>query len=507
MSSSWRRSWAVSLLAVVLGLACAQAPDGGAAAAAPDPEVQACKAGWMGAYAAKDPAIERLLTKGKGWVALRESRFYDAIQEFSASGEPEPGLVRTYQAFADLYQALDGLFLDVESLYLPEAGAGSPSLEARLGWVALRRGDLPTARKVFGGKREAAGGYLGVLAQAGLAYLEGDADRLRALTRKAGSPNTDDERVMGLVACYLWGVPCPTGDRTPYGQALDAFRQGDLASGVLALEMVDFHQVGSAPGPDLYLYELLKRGFGGLAADTARALRAPFWAGLGAEAQGAWDGAASWFGKTPVRKAMDIWLFGPVTGPGEAPALARVREGAALYRLGRKGEALARWRAVAEGQPGPLVLATLAALQAELGAAEPLGDPVESARAAVRTVEALPERLAEEPDSAALAELYPVRRAEVARLAARVFWSRGLDGEALEVLDRVHDKSQGSRPDFRNPPAYLVDLARAYARVGQFAPAVGLLFDLTREYPTARLAYESLKRLYASRTGGEVPPR
>ncbi len=507
MWTFWRRSWAVSLLVLGLGIACTQAPEGGAAVTAPDPEVRLCRDGWMGAYARRSDEVAALLTGGKGWVSFREGRLYDALQAFSATGAPEPGLVRTYLAFADLYAALDGLFLETEALYLGEAAGGDPALEARQGWVALRRGDRAAARRAFGDAAAPRGGYLGVLGRAGLAYLEGDADRLRRLTREAGSPETEQDRVMGLVACYLWGVPCPTGNRSPYGQALDAFRQGDLASGVLALEMVDFNQVGRGPGPDLYVYELLRRGFGGLAAEAARPLPAPFWAGLGAAAQGRWEDAAASFAKTPVRQAVDIWLFGPVAGPGEAPGLARIREGAALYRLGRKADAIARWRDALRDDPGPLALVTLAAVQTELGAPEPLGDPVESARAALRTVRSLPERLGEAPDAATLAELYRVRQAEVARLAARVFWGRGLDQEALEALDGVHDKAQGARPDFRNPAAFLADLARAYARAGQFAPAVGILFDLAQEFPSARLAYESLKRLYASRTGGEVPPR
>jgi len=33
------------------------------------------------------------------------------------------------------------------------------------------------------------------------------------------------------------------------------------------------------------------------------------------------------------------------------------------------------------------------------------------------------------------------------------------------------------------------------------------MFELAGDYPSARLGYESLKRMYASRTGGEAPPR
>lgn len=461
----------------------------------------------MGRYARKDPEIARLLSGGDGWRALRDMRLYDAIQVFSAA-PPGPGLVRTYQAFSDLYGAMDDLFLETEHLYLSRAPSGDRALVERRGWVALRRGDLAEARAVFGAEGSRPRSYPAALARAGIAFWQGDMDRVRVLARQAPPPQTETDKVLGLVACYLWGVPCPTGDRSPYGQALDAFRQGDLASGVLALEMIDFNRVGDGPGADLFLYELLQRGFGGLAANGAGQIPSPYWAGRGFEAQGRWDkAAASYVADRTDGSGPAPWLFSPVHGGQEAAELGRVRAGAALFRAGRRAEGLALWRKVAGGDPTPLTLAVLAGFQAELGLSEPLGDPVESARAAVRAVERLPERLPPGPESAAVAELYAVRRAEVARWAARALWARGLDSEALQVLDAAHQKGQGAHPDFRNPPAFLADLARAYARAGQFAPAVAILFDLTREYPSARLAYESMKRLYASRSGGGVPPR
>jgi hypothetical protein len=74
-------------------------------------------------------------------------------------------------------------------------------------------------------------------------------------------------------------------------------------------------------------------------------------------------------------------------------------------------------------------------------------------------------------------------------------------------MERAHRKATGFRPDFVNDPAFLVDLSRAYAEAGDYAPAVAVLFELSRQYPSVRLAYESLKRLYAAHTGGETQPR
>jgi hypothetical protein len=94
-----------------------------------------------------------------------------------------------------------------------------------------------------------------------------------------------------------------------------------------------------------------------------------------------------------------------------------------------------------------------------------------------------------------------------ARWAARALWGLGEDPRARDVLEQAHRKSSGYRPDFVNQPGFLVDLARGRERVGEYAPAVAVLFELAADDPSVRIAYESLKRLYASHTGGEVPPR
>ncbi len=489
-------AWGLGLLALLVLGACTREPPG-PAVTAPDPEVEAARQGWMGRFSRGDPEVARLLEAHPGWRRFREMDLFEAVQAFSAESDRGVGLARTYLAFADLYGSLDELFLETEETFLGPATPSSGALWARKGWVALRRGDLATAREVFGPAGPPVPGYPGALGRAGLAYLEGRRDQVKKLASSGPLPETEDEKVLGLVACYLWGVPCPTGDRSPYGQALDAFRTGDLASGVLALQMIDFTAVGEGPGPDLYLYLLLERGFAGLAASAAEGAGATFWAARAQDVFGALGEALPRYARAEEGEAgagLEPWLFSPVLGPGEAALLGRVYRGSVLFRLGRKADAMACWRETIASPPGPLVLATLAEVQAGLEASGPLGDPAHAAVSAVEEARRALDAMASGPDGEKLPEVYAARVAEVSRRAARVLWHQGRDREALELLERAR-RARSRRTDFANPPGFLVDLARGYARAGRRAPAVEVLLEVTRSYPSARIGYESLKRL------------
>ena len=493
------------LALLALGGCAREAP--APAAPAPDPEVEAARQGWMGRCSRGDPEVKGLLEAQPGWRRFREMDLFEAVQAFSGESDQGVGLARTYLAFADLYGSLDDLFLETEETFLAPARPSSGALWARKGWVALRRGDLATAREVFGPGGPTVPGYPGALGRAGLAYLEGRRDRVKKLASSGPLPETEDEKVLGLVACYLWGVPCPTGDRSPYGQALDAFRTGDLASGVLALQMIDFTAVGEGPGPDLYLYLLLERGFAGLAASAADEAGAAYWAARAQDVFGALEEALPRYARAEKGQAgagLEPWLFSPVLGPEEAGLLGRVYRGSVLFRLGRKADAMACWREVIASSPGPLVLATLAEAQAGLEAPGPLGDPAHAAVSAVEEVRRAMDVLAAGPGGERLPEIYAARVAEVSRKAARVLWHQGRDGEALELLERASRRTRSYRADFASPPGFLVDLARGYARAGRRAAAVEVLLKVTRSYPSARVGYESLKRLHGP---GSPPPR
>ncbi len=503
------RSLGAGLLALVALGACTREPQGPSPAAAPRPglEVEAARQGWMGRYSRGDPQVTGLLEAHPGWRYFRDMDLFEAVQAFSGESDRGVGLARTYLAFADLYGSLDELFLEAEERFLAPARPSSGALWARKGWVALRLEDLATARDVFGPGAPLVPGYPGALGRAGLAYLEGRTDQVKKLASSGPLPETEDEKVLGLVACYLWGVPCPTGDRSPYGQALDAFRTGDLASGVLALQMIDFTAVGEGPGPDLYLYLLLERGFAGLAASAADGARATFWAARARDVFWALQEALPRYARAEEGQAgtgLEPWIFSPVLGPDEAALLGRVYRGSVLYRLGRKADAAACWRRAIASPPGPLVLATLAQVQSGLETSGPLGDPVHAALSAVEEARRALDAMPGGPGDAMLPELYAVRVAEVARRAARVLWHQGRDREALDLLEGAYRKTRGYEADFVNPPGFLVDLARGYARAGRHGAAMQVLLEVTRSYPSARIGYESLKRL---RGPGDAPAR
>ncbi len=463
------------------------------------------RAGWMGQYAARDPRLARLLSGQPGWTRLRDMDLFEAVQAFSADQgeEGRVGLGRSYLALAELFDGLDRAFLDAEAAYL--AGQPSDAARIRLGFVALRQGDLDRADRALGDEAPAGLGYPWVLGRAGLAAARGEDAAARRLLAGAPTPAAAAHRLLGEAAGHLWGLPGPGGGSGPFGQALGGFRRGDLVGGVLALQMVAF-RVGTGPGPDLFLYPLLRQGFAALASAAFPEGAAPYWAGRAAALAGDVEAALERYRAAAAGKADGpaVWLFSPVVSTVEAGRLARVMAGAEQVRRGRVAAGVEAWKAVATVRsPGPLVLAALAAVQAEAGLPEPLGDPRVAARSAVAAVRRGRDAVAAGGDEL-LPDLYAARAAAVAVWAARALARPGGD---LEVLEVGHRKALGYRPDFVNPPRFLAALAGAYARNGRYASAVAVLFRLAEDYPSARLVYESVKRLYASRSGGGAPPR
>ncbi|HSH69814.1 MAG TPA: hypothetical protein VK997_07840, partial [Deferrisomatales bacterium] len=279
------------------------------------------------------------------------------------------------------------------------------------------------------------------------------------------------------------GLPPGPGGTTPYDEGLAAFRAGDLAGGVLTLQMLEFSSVGDGPGPELFLYQLLERAFASLALGSLEGIDGPAAQFLGAVAQGHRDGGAA-AGALYRRAAASAeradpaaLLFSPFTGGAELQAVARVRAGNPPADGAGPLEALA----------GAHTSAAVEAALGQLAVTPTLPDGGDAATA--------------------LAELYAARKTAGARWAARMLWELGEDQRARDALEKAHRKSSGYRPNFVNSPGFLVDLARSRQRVGEYAPAVAVLFELAAEDPSVRIAYESLKRLYASHAGGEVPPR
>ncbi len=519
-----RRNWAGSLLVAALLLGCTggQTPAGAAPPPGVSPgvsvasEAEPTRAGWMGRYSRRDAGLAALLASHPGWSHYRDMDLLEGLQFFAGSPKAADvlGAARSYLALADLFGALDGLFLEVEAAYLDGLGAraGGPE-RARRAHVRLRLGDLAGARAEFDAPAPEGQVYPWALGRAGVAALGGDAPGAEALRARLPAPGSDGERNLGEAACYLWGLPGAGGGRGPYGQAVAAFRTGDLTGGILSLQMLDLQGGQAGADPGLFLYPLLRRAFAGLALAALGDAAAPdeaFLAGLAREHRGEWPAAAQAFdraarGSGPGQDA--AWLFSPLHGAGEAAEVARVAAAGARYRAGERAGALQAWRAALAAPPGPLALAWLAASQAELASPAPLDDPTRSAAAALAAVAAAPAAFQGEGAEQLVSLLYPARLAAVSRLAARVERRLGDRRRAADLLDRAHSKASGYRSNFVNPPAFLADLAREDAAAGNYATAVAVMFALAGDNPSARLAYESLKRLYASRSGGEAPPR
>lgn len=494
---------------------CSDGPGAAREGAPGDREAEAAAAGWMGRFARKDEALRALLSGQPAWLRLRDMELLEAFQAFSGSGRPgdRVGAARAGLALADMFAAADGLFLDAEGAYLEALGeAAAPPDRVRRAFVRLRRGDLAGAGAAFAAPPPEGGQFLWALGKAGIKALSGRAEEARALMAAAPKPRSGEEAALAQAGCFLWAVPWQGADKGPYGQALAAFRAGDLETGVLALDLLDFESSGRGAEPGLFLYPLLRRAFAGLAAAAAEKGTGPaerFLSGRAREHLGEWGAAAEGYGAAAAGGGSgdEGVLFSPFYDLREMGRVARVLQAAAWHRAGRQAEAAALWRAAAgEDGAGVLVVSSLAAAQTELGAAEPPGG-LEAAAAAVAAALAAPSALGGVEGAEALVALHAAREAAVGQRAASAYRRLGEGRRAADLLERLHVKSAGYRPTFVNPPDYLLDLARSYAAAGEYSPAVAVMFSLTGEYPSLRLAYESLKRLYASRTGGDAPPR
>ncbi len=464
---------ALSLVACDRGAPEAPRPGPGAG------EAQRALAGWMGAFGRRDPAVATLLG-GVGWMPLRDMDLEEAGAAFA--GDPEPGprvaLARVYLYLADLAEALDGAFLDAEAQYL-RAAEGEAGRRAVVAW---RRGSLEEARAAAAGSGSQ-GSALAVV-RAALAVPPGR-------SWVGPNPATAEEAEFAVGIGYLVGLTGVPGSPGPIGQAVAALEREEPGRALAALAKLDLTRLGSGTGPELVYYPLVRRAYGALA---ARALRVPegpaaaFLAANAAEHRGDRARAAELYAATEDGgDPLEAFVFSPFL---DAADLAEV---GAVRRAGTLGQDPGE-----KGRVGDLARAEAVRIRAELGLGAAVGEPVRGIA---------PGAFGDGEEGAAVAALYGARAAAVARSLARAHWARKQDDQALDVLEVARRRGAGARPDFRNPPAFLADLGRGYARTGAYAPAVGVLFDLSARFRPATLCYESLKRLYAFRSGGEVPPR
>lgn len=507
-------------IAFALALILALAVPGGSLARTPVEQfVRKAEGGWVGQYAKRDESVRKLLSSSEGWTRFRDMDLFESIRFFSSSTDPASriGAARSYLELAETFDALDGFFLDIETQYLDEMGMSATSGQrARLGFCFIRRGKLSRAKEIFGTEPPKDGKFHWALGKLAMAAASGSKTDPKDELKRLGDSASRENRALVKVYAYAHGVDLQLKDTGYYGQALTAMKSGDLFSSMVALQMLDNAGNSAEPGPDLYLYYLLREVFAKMAVEAVKTLDGVEAAHLLGQAKlllGDNEGAAESFAKARMGSenpsaSLAARLLGPELDGTEARGLSAVYEGLALQRAKKTELAAKAWQEVAAGQPGgDYALLRLAAVVSEAGVAGVVRDSSAAAADAVSGANELGARASKMQGAEMATRLIDARIARVARDSAAVARKAGRQRDALDVLAQAHVKRQGNRPSFVNPPSFFVDLARAYAENGEFAPAVEILFELSNQYSSSRTAYESLKRLYASTTGGEAPPR
>ena len=164
---------------------------------------------------------------------------------------------------------------------------------------------------------------------------------------------------------------------------------------------------------------------------------------------------------------------------------ARVRYATAQYLQGRRGEAMAVWEALAQGQPAePELLAEIL-----LGCAR--------AKAGCASIEPWATRAAEAGEG---------RKTRSLNIAlGRLYLLRGDYGRAVAYLEAGRDKSNKNRIE-SNDPVMLVNLAAAYYRGRQFSESLEIYFEMSKHFPVVRRIQEAMQGMYAMehKSAGDV---
>lgn len=491
----------------------------GFAATATDGLAQRVEDGWVGRYSRRDDDIKKMISSSEGWMKFRDMDLFESIRFFSSSTDAASriGAARSHLELAEAFDALDGFFLDVETQYLDEIGmAATQGQRARLGFCFIRRGKINRAKEVFGVEPVKDRKLHWALGRMAMSLASGQKADPREELKKLADGASKDNKAFIKVFAFANGIDVPLKDAGYYGQALAAMKDGDLFGSMVALQMLDNAGNAGEPGADIYLYYLLRQVFARMAVEAVRGIdgvEAAYLLGQAKLYLGEYDEAAAAFekagsGRENPAASVAARLFGPEVDGGEVRGLADVYAGLARYRQKKNEEAAKLWKDAAQkSASSDFILARLAAVTAEAGVAGVGMNPDKVSASALLSANDLGNRAAKMKGGDMAVKLIDARVGRVARDAAAVARKSGRQKDALDALMQAHVKRQGNKPSFFNTPSFFVDLARAYAENGEFAPAVEILFELSNQYSSSRMAYESLKRLYASTTGGEAPPR
>ncbi len=450
----------------------------------------------------------------------RDMDLFESIRYFTMGADQASRMAaaRSYMELASTFDGLDTFFLDVESQFLDDLGLGaSGGQRARLAFCYLRRGKFSKAKEILAAEPPKDAKFYWALGRLALQFASADKAPDKAELKKLQDAATKDQKVFLRVVSYTLGRDLQIKDTGYYGQALQSLASGDLFGGMVSLQMVDRPSSDNEPGPDLYLYHFMKQIFARMAIEALKGVDGTDAALLMGRAKlliGDAEGAEKTLSKarnvraTPQAVADSARLYGPEIDALEAVNLAAVYDGLALQKLKKPAEAEKVWQTAINTGLGPYEKARLAAEELKAGLKTgPLGDPAGIAAASLAEVEELEKLSSRLTGADVIHRLLDARYARAAMDSAAIARAQGRMKDALENLDKAHMKRQGYKPTYVNPPSFLVELSRAYAETGEFAPSVEILFELSNQMSTCRVAYESLKRLYASTTGGEAPPR
>lgn len=164
---------------------------------------------------------------------------------------------------------------------------------------------------------------------------------------------------------------------------------------------------------------------------------------------------------------------------------ARVRYATGQYLRGMRGEAMAAWEELAQGQPAdPEVLAEIF-----LGC--------ERARADCARIEPWATRALEAGEGK---KTRPLNIALGKRSLRRKDY-----GRAVAYLEAGRDKSNKNRIE-ANDPTMLVNLAEAYYRSRQFSEALEIYFEMSKHFPVVRRIQEAMQGTYSieHKSAGDV---
>lgn len=170
--------------------------------------------------------------------------------------------------------------------------------------------------------------------------------------------------------------------------------------------------------------------------------------------------------------------------PQQLKDIAKARQAANLYKMGRQFDALSMWDELTRRPDNPEVLAEVLFSCSSVKAECPKA--VKAAVAAAETAES--------------------RKYAILNIAVGSYYLARRDyAKALSGLEAGRDKGNKNRIEY-NDPVMLVWLAEAYYRMKKFSEALEIYFEMSRQFPEVRQIQETLQGVYSMehKSAGDV---